>query len=68
MYYFNYLSIFYLSDTSSMSNFCNALFVHDVDLTSFSFNWIWELGILIVIGSLFAFIGGRRFIKKDLPL
>lgn len=68
MYYFNYLSIFYLIDTSSMSNFCNALFVHDVDLTSFSFNWIWELGILIVIGSLFAFIGGRRFIKKDLPL
>lgn len=68
MYFFNYISIFFLIDTASMSNFCNALFVKDVDLTAFSFEWIWELGILIVIGLLFAYIGGRRFIKKDLPL
>ena len=68
MYFFNYLSLFHLIDTASMSNFCNALFTNDVDLSAFSFNWIWEFGILIVIGIIFAYIGGRRFTKKDLPL
>ncbi len=68
MYFFNYLSLFFLIDTASMSNFCNALYTADVDLSAFSFNWIWELGILIVIGVVFAYIGGRRFVKKDLPL
>lgn len=68
MYYFNYLSLFFLIDTGSMSNFCNAIFVKDVDLTVMSFNWIWELAILIVIGVVFTYIGGRRFVKKDLPL
>ena len=68
MYYFNYLSLFYLIDTSSMSSLCNALFVKDVDLTASCFNWIWELGILLVIGIVFAYVGGRRFVKKDLPL
>ena len=68
MYFFNYLSLFFLIDTSSMSNFSNALFIHDTELTAYSFNWIWELAILIVIGVFFAYIGGRRFIKKDLPL
>lgn len=68
MYYFNYLSLFFLIDTGSMSNFCNAIFVKDVELTVMSFNWIWELAILIVIGVVFAYIGGRRFVKKDLPL
>ena len=68
MYLFNYISLFYLIDTPSISNFCNALFVKDVDLTAFSFQWIWEIGILLVIGAVFAYIGGRRFTKKDLPL
>ena len=68
MYMFNYLSLFYLIDTASMSNFSNAIFTNDVDLSGFSFAWIYELGILIVIGILFAYIGGRRFVKKDLPL
>lgn len=68
MYFFNYLSLFFLIDTSSMSNFCNAIFIKDVDLTMASFNWIWELGVLTVIGAVFAYIGGRRFVKKDLPL
>ena len=68
MYFFNYLSIFFLIDTGSMSNFCNAIFVKDVDLSVYSFQWIWELAILIFIGVIFAFIGGRRFTKKDLPL
>lgn len=68
MYFFNYLSIFHLIDTPSMSNFSNAIFNKTVDLTFFSFNWIWEIAILLIIGLVFAYIGARRFIKKDLPL
>ncbi len=68
MYYFNYLSIFYLIDTSSMSSFCSAIFFKDNDLVASCFNWTWELAILIAIGTVFAYIGGRRFVKKDLPL
>ena len=68
MYFFNYLSLFYLIDTASMSQFCNAIFTDEASLGVFSFQWIWELGILTVIGIIFAYIGGRRFIKKDLPL
>ena len=68
MYYFNYLSLFYLIDTASMSDLCNALFSNESVLTAYSFNWIWEIGILLLIGAVFAFIGGRKFIKKDLPL
>ena len=68
MYMFNYLSLFYLIDTPSMSTFCNAVVLKSTDLTPVCFNWIWEMGILFVIGAIFAYIGGRRFIKKDLPL
>ena len=68
MYYFNYLSLFFLIDTHSMSALCNAVFLKTIDLTAECFNWIWEIGILIVIGAVVAFIGGRRFVKKDLPL
>ena len=68
MYYFNYISLFHLIDTPSMSNFCNAIFNGTADLTSFSFNWIWEIAILFMIGLIFAYIGSRRFVKKDLPL
>jgi len=65
MGFFNYLSIFSLVDNTSMSNFAKAIEGLDVTI---SFNWIWELAILLVIGAVFAFAGGRRFIKKDLPL
>ena len=68
MYYFNYLSLFFLIDTASMSAMCNALFLKTVDLTAMCFSWIWEIGILLVVGAVFAYIGGRRFVKKDLPL
>ena len=68
MYFFNYLSLFYLIDTPSISTFCNAIFLKTTDLTVACFHWIWEIGILLVIGAVFAFIGGRRFVKKDLPL
>ena len=62
---FNYLSIFTLVDNSSMSAFCKAIAGYDVAI---SYTWIWKLGILFAIGVVFAFIGGVRFVKKDLPL
>ncbi len=65
MSFFNYLSIFTLVDNTSMSAFSKAVAGLDVQI---SYNWIWELGILIVIGAVFAYIGGRHFTKKDLPL
>ncbi len=65
MAFFNYLSIFTLIDNSSMSAFAKALQGYDVVI---SYDWIWKLAILLVIGAVFAYIGGRRFTKKDLPL
>ena len=62
---FNYLSLFTLVDNSSMSAFSKAVAGLDVTI---SYDWIWKLGILVVIGIVFAYIGGRRFTKKDLPL
>lgn len=62
---FNYLSLFTLVDTSSMSAFAKATAGLDAAI---SFDWIWKLGILVVIGVVFAYFGGRRFAKKDLPL
>lgn len=66
MYFFNYLSLFTLIDTTSMSNFAKS-FYPDMNV-NISYDWIWELCILVAIGALFAFIGARRFVKKDLPL
>ena len=65
MYFFNYLSIFTLIDSTSMNAFAKAVCGFEAQI---SFNWIWELGILLVIGAVTAFIGGRHFIRKDLPL
>ena len=62
---FNYLSLFTLVDNTSMSNFAKAISGLDVEI---SFAWTWKLAILIVIGAAFAYAGGRRFVKKDLPL
>ena len=65
MAFFNYLSIFTLVDNSSMSSFSKAIAGYDAAI---SFDWIWKLFILIAIGAIAAYIGGRRFTKKDLPL
>ena len=62
---FNYLSIFTLVDNTSMSAFAKAM--NGLDAAP-DYNWIWELAVLIVIGAAFAYLGGRRFVKKDLPL
>lgn len=66
MYFFNYLSLFTLIDTNSMSNFAKS-FYPSLDV-AISYDWIWELGILAGIGVIFAFVGARRFVRKDLPL
>jgi ABC-2 type transport system permease protein len=62
---FNYLSLFTLVDNTSMSAFAKAVQGYYVTI---SFQWIWKLGILLAVGAVFAYIGGRRFVKKDLPL
>ena len=62
---FNYASLFTLIDTESMSAFAKASAGYDV---ATSFNWIWEIGILLAIGVIFALLGSIKFVKKDLPL
>ena len=62
---FDYLSIFTLVDNASMSSFAKAVRGYDATM---SYDWMWKLAILIVIGVVFAYLGSRRFIKKDLPL
>lgn len=63
---FNYASLFTLLNTESMSDFAKA--VAGIEGAQISYDWIWQLGILLVIGFLCAFIGSKRFEKKDLPL
>ena len=63
---FNFMTIYSLIDTDSMSNFAKA--ASRVYGGEWNFNWIWELAILLGAGALLAYIGGRRFIRKDLPL
>ena len=66
MNFFNYLTIYTLIDTESMSNFAKA--ATGAYGGAWSFNWMWELAILLVLGGVLAFVGGRKFVKKDLPL
>lgn len=66
MNFFNYLSIYTLIDTESMSNFAKA--ATNAYGGIMSFNWIWELGILLVVGAILAYLGGHKFVRKDLPL
>ena len=63
---FNYLTIYTLIDTESMSNF--AKYVTGAYGGMLSFEWLWEIGILLVLGIGFAYAGAFRFTKKDLPL
>lgn len=62
---FDFLSVFTLIDNASMASFSKAVMGYDAVM---SFDWIWKLVILIAIGAVFAYLGGRRFVKKDLPL
>ena len=63
---FNYLTIYTLVDTESMSNF--AKYVSGAYGGILSLNWLWEVGILFAIGIGFTILGGVKFVKKDLPL
>ena len=63
---FNYLTIYTLIDTESMSNF--AKYVTNAYGGVMSLYWLLEIGILFIIGVIFAFVGAFKFTKKDLPL
>ena len=63
---FNYLTIYTLIDTESMSNF--AKYVTGAYGGVMSLAWLWEMGILLVIGVGFTILGSYKFTKKDLPL
>jgi len=63
---FNYLTIYSLIDTESMSNF--AKYASGAYGGVMSLNWLYEILILLAIGVIFTAIGMRKFTKKDLPL
>ncbi len=63
---FNYLSIFTLIDGDSISEFAKASI--RVGSSKANLNWLWKDAILVVAGSLAAFVGSFKFLKKDLPL
>ena len=62
---FNFVTIFSLIDTESMSAFAKACAGQGVD---FSYDWIWKIAIMFAIGIVFAIIGAIKFKNKDLPL
>lgn len=66
MNFFNYLTIYTLIDTDSMNACCKAATGYGDVLTSY--DWLWKLAILFVIGFVLTFVGCRKFVKKDLPL
>ena len=69
MNFFNYLSIFTLIDTESMSDFVKcAINYEGYELLDGPLTWLWECLALFGIGGVFAFLGSLRFVKKDLPL
>lgn len=63
---FDYMTLFSLIDTESMSNFAKA--VNNIPDVEISFVWIYKLIILLVVGISFTLIGCNKFVKKDLPL
>ena len=63
---FNYLSLFTLIDGDSISEFTKATM--QIGTAKFNLAWLWKDAILLAIGSLFAYIGSVKFLKKDLPL
>lgn len=66
MGFFNFLTLFTLIDTENINAFCKA--VNGMSGGDLNFIWLIELGILLVIGLLGAYIGSYKFVKKDLPL
>jgi ABC-2 type transport system permease protein len=62
---FNFMTVLSLFDTDSIDTFCKYL-IGTADAPSY--NWIWELAILLVIGIGTSAYGVIKFQKKDLPL
>jgi len=61
---FNYMTVFSLINTDSISEFVKSLYGQgDQSLT-----WVWQFIILVLIGSVFSVFGSIWFTKKDLPL
>lgn len=67
MKFFNYVSFFAFIDTGSISALTKAL-GEGSQITYSCLAWAWEIPLLFVVGGVASFIGGRKFIKKDLPL
>lgn len=66
MDFFNYLTLYTLIDTEGMGNFAKA--INGVENVVMTLDWLWKLAILVGVGGIFAFVGARKFTKKDLPL
>lgn len=62
---FNYVSLFSLINTDSISEFSK--YASGLGGSN-SLMWIWEILILFVIGGVAALVGSIKFTKKDLPL
>lgn len=62
---FNYVSLFSLINTDSISEFSK--YASGLGGSN-SLMWIWEILILFAIGGIAALIGSIKFTKKDLPL
>ncbi|MCR5348910.1 MAG: ABC transporter permease [Bacilli bacterium] len=63
---FNYLTLFTLVDTESISSFAKE--ASGVYGGAMTLAFLWKMGVLFLIGAVFAFVGSRRFLRKDLPL
>ncbi len=63
---FNYATLFTLIDTDSISSFTK-FFYHQADGIQ-TYAWLWQMGILLLIGLITSLVGSIRFLKKDLPL
>jgi len=66
MNFFNYLTVFTLIDTESMSNFAKGA-TKFADI-AYNYDWLWKAAILLALGGALGYFGGRKFINKDLPL
>lgn len=66
MNFFNYLTVFSLIDTDSLSNFCKA--ATRFKNVQISYDWIWKDGIAFLMGVGLSIFGSVWFCKKDLPL
>ena len=63
---FNYVSLFTLIDTEAISEHVKYMAGYPDGIQNF--RWLLELGVLYLIGAVFAAVGAVKFTKKDLPL